>query len=140
MDVPPANPAPGRSSRQAYELRIRRVLEHLQRHRGPYDTVTETRERFTAWVGRECLFGPEKRLFGRCWDDSEVTPADKLRYDPCVAVSEAARPSDGVGIDVLPAGRYAVVLPEGPYERPGETCAALLGLRSKEAGREFVVA
>ncbi len=97
------------------------------RHVGPYDQVAETWERLTDWVGRECLFGPDVRFFGMCWDDPEVTPLEKIRYDACVSVDEEVEPDGEIGITTVAGGRYAVVLHEGPYTRIGDSYAGLLG-------------
>ncbi len=97
------------------------------RHVGPYDEVGSTWERLTDWVGRECLFGPDVRFFGMCWDDPEVTPPDRIRYDACVTVDETVEPEGEIGLTTVEGGRFAVVLHQGPYDRLGETYAALLG-------------
>ena len=97
------------------------------RHVGPYDQVGDTWERLTDWMGAECLFGPDVKLFGMCWDDPEVTPADKIRYDACVTVDDSVAPTGEIGINTLPGGRYAVMLHEGPYDKLGDAYAALMG-------------
>ena len=97
------------------------------RHVGPYDQVAGTWEQLTDWVGRECLFGADVRFFGMCWDDPEVTPAEKIRYDACVTIGDEVEPEGEIGVSQLEGGRYAVALHEGPYDRLNETYATLLG-------------
>jgi AraC family transcriptional regulator len=99
------------------------------RHVGPYDEVGPTWERLMDWVGRECLFGPQVRFLGVCWDDPDVTPPARLRYDACVTIDEPVRvqPEGDIGVRSLPVGVFAVVLHEGPYNRLNETYAALIG-------------
>jgi len=97
------------------------------RHVGPYDQVGETWERLCDWAGAQCLFGPRSELFGACYDDPEVTPPEKVRYDACIAVDDRVEAEGEIGIQTFGGGRYACTLHEGPYHRLGETYAALLG-------------
>jgi AraC family transcriptional regulator len=97
------------------------------RHVGPYDKVGPAWDRLMDWVGRECLFGPDVRFLGVCWDDPDVTPPDRLRYDACVTVDASIQPAADVGVRLLRGGRYAMTLHEGPYTRLNETYAALIG-------------
>ena len=119
------------------DVEIRQVEEMnvaFLRHVGPYDEVGETWERLMDWVGRECLFGPGTNYFGRCWDDPEVTPPDRIRYDACVSVGPKVRPVGEIGIDRVVGGRYAVALHEGPYDQMKETYAGLLGRWFPDSG------
>ena len=97
------------------------------RHIGPYDQVGDAWERLMDWVGRECLFGPDMKMFGLCHDDPEATPPDKIRYDACVTIAEPVTPVDDIGVLTIPGGRYAVTLHEGPYSGLNETYAKLVG-------------
>ena len=107
------------------ELPPRRIA--FLRHQGSYSNVGETWESLIDWVGRECLFGPRTLYFGLSWDDPDVTPPEKCRYDACVTVDESVEPAAEIGITTLPGGRYAVTLHEGPYNRLSEAYLALLG-------------
>lgn len=49
-------------------------------------------------------------------DDPKVTPVEKLRTDVCMVLPVKAAPVGDVGSKVLPSGRYAVFLYQGPYE------------------------
>ena len=96
------------------------------RHQGPYGEVGKTWERLMDWVGAECLFGPELQAVGMCWDDPEVTPEDKLRYDACVSIADDVQPPEEFGVVTIPGGRYAVALHEGPYDGLGQAYARRL--------------
>ena len=110
------------------------------RHIGPYQGVGAAWESLCTWAGPQGLLGPHARMFGLSYDDPEVTPADKLRYDACVEL-EAARPVSGsVGIQELPAGEYAVALHRGPLEKLAATYAQLCGEWIPKSGREMRVA
>jgi len=97
------------------------------RHVGPYNEVGKTWERLMDWAGSECIFGPETRLLGACWDDPEVTEQDKIRYDACLTVDENFKPTGDIGVQTLGGGQYAAILHEGPYDKLGDTYSALFG-------------
>jgi AraC family transcriptional regulator len=106
------------------------------RHVGPYHEVGPTWQRFMAWAGRQGLLGPDTLCFGASWDDPEVTPPDKIRYDACLAVPEGVTPSGEIGVQTIPGGTYAVTLHEGPYERLAQTYEALFGRWLPSSGFE----
>jgi len=97
------------------------------RHTGPYDEVGETWGRLCAWAGPRGLLGPDMRMFGASHDDPEVTPPEKIRYDACLAVDEDFEGEGEIGIQILAGGDYAVTLHAGPYQKLGDTYAALFG-------------
>ncbi len=97
------------------------------RHTGPYDQVGQAWERLCDWAGMNALFGPDTRMFGASYDDPEVTPAEKIRYDACITVDEPVQGEGDIGVQTLGGGRYAVALHEGPYQRLGETYAGIFG-------------
>lgn len=99
----------------------------FMRHVGPYQEVGQTWQRLCGWAGPRGLFGPFTKMLGVCHDDPEVTPPEKLRYDACIVAGEHVQAEGDVGIQVIPGGQYAVATHHGPYERLGETYAALLG-------------
>lgn len=43
-------------------------------------------DKVCAFAGKNKLFGPETEFIGVCFDDPDVTPAGKQRYDACVAI------------------------------------------------------
>ena len=61
------------------------------RHVGPYLQVGETWGRLFAWAGPRGLVARGPKMIGVCYDDPEVTPPDKLRYDACLSVGEHFR-------------------------------------------------
>ena len=85
------------------------------RHVGPYSDVGQTFERLAAWVGAHGLFGPWTQGLGISYDDPEVTPPERLRYDAAFTVPRAI-PGEGEiqGLD-LPARDYATAIHKGPY-------------------------
>jgi AraC family transcriptional regulator len=67
---------------------------------------------------------------GLCYDDPEITAAERLRYDACLVLPDEHLPRElpaGLVRRQLPAGRYAVVLHHGPYDTLDAAYIALLG-------------
>ena len=62
---------------------------------------------------------------GAAYDDPEVTPAARLRYDACLVVRDGTRVKQPIALDRLPAGDFAVAVHCGPYEQFGVTYAAI---------------
>jgi len=116
--------------------RIAPIRVAFVRHVGPYDQVGTVWEKLCSWAGPRGLFGPDTRLFGASYDDPEVTPPDKLRYDACITVAESTEPEGEIGVQVLGGGEYAVAIHEGPYQNLAETYAAVMGSWFAEHERE----
>ncbi len=107
------------------------------RHVGPYDRCGEAWDRITAELGRRGLLGVENKFIGLCYDDPEVTPPEKIRYDACVTVDEEFKPEGEIGVQAIEGGQYALTTHFGPYDRLGETYARLLGQWLPRSGREL---
>ncbi|MBN2446689.1 MAG: GyrI-like domain-containing protein, partial [Phycisphaerae bacterium] len=73
---------------------------------------------------------------GVSYDDPEVTPPDKLRYDACIVVDDKVRASGDVGVQTIGGTRYAITTHKGPYECLSETYAALMGQWMPANGQE----
>ena len=119
-------------SRGEIEMEVKIVEEKdLQvafvRHTGPYNQCGQAWEKLCSRLGADGLLGRGPRFIGLSYDDPEVTPADKVRYDACVEVGEGFEPSGEIGIQVLPGGTFARVTHFGPYANLNRTYAELLG-------------
>ncbi len=108
----------------------------FMRHVGPYQEVGGTWGQLAAWAGPRGLLGPHTRCLGICYDDPEVTPADKIRYDACLVVDDSFQPEGDVGVQEVAGGEYAVTTHHGPYEKLTETYARLCGEWLPSQGRE----
>ncbi len=116
------------------ELKMDVTLETLEpmrvafvRHVGPYHEVGQAWETVCMHLGKEGLLGPDARFIGVCYDDPEVTPPEKIRYDACITVGPDFQGEGPVGVQTLAGGDYAKVTHEGPYDRLNETYAWLFG-------------
>jgi AraC family transcriptional regulator len=122
------------------DVRIER-LEPLHvafvRHVGPYNQVQAAWEKLCMRLGREGRLDAGAKFIGVCYDDPEVTPPEKVRYDACVTVDEDFIPAEEVGVQTLADGEYAVVTHAGPYDALGQTYAKLFGQWLPHSGREL---
>jgi len=82
--------------------------------------------RVMSWAGARNLIRGCPRVIGVSYDDPAITPADKCRYDACVGVPEGTEPSGEVGVETLPAGRYAVGRYEGRMSGIGDAWSELM--------------
>ena len=80
-----------------------------------------TWQKFMSWAASRGLFGAMGKPLAVIHDDPEITPTDKLRYDVCIAVDDGFQPEEGVGVQEIAGGQYAVARHRGPYQRLGET-------------------
>ncbi len=109
----------------------------FMRHTGPYEGVGETWEKLMAWAGPRGLVGKDTTILGVPYDDPEVTPPEKVRYDACIVVDEHFRPEGEVGVQQVGGGEYAVTTHRGPYRSVGETFDRLCGEWLPASGREL---
>jgi AraC family transcriptional regulator len=107
------------------------------RHVGPYNQVGATWGRLMTWAGMRGLLGPNMKLLGIVYDDPEVTPLDKVRYEAAVAVSRPVQPEGEFGVMELGGGSYAVVTHKGPYEELGKTYQRVYGGWLPKSGRHL---
>jgi AraC family transcriptional regulator len=105
------------------------------RHVGPYSACGPVWARLCTWMGKEGYLGPGCRLLGVCYDDPDVVPPSRIRYDACVTVDRAFQPAAGLRVQTLAGGDYARATHFGPYEQLGKTYARLLGRWLPRSGR-----
>ncbi len=106
----------------------RRVVS--MRHVGPYEEVSRTWERLAAWLVERAPAGAAlPPMFGLVPDDPQITEPARLRYDACFACEPPAEALGDAPITftTIPAGRYAVALHRGPYDRLADTYLGLIG-------------
>lgn len=97
------------------------------RHTGPYQDCKSAWDKLCGWACPKGLFNQQTEILGVCYDDPDVTPADKIRYDACLSVVGEVVESRGVCRQQLPAGLYACYLHKGPYNTLKEAYARLCG-------------
>ncbi len=97
------------------------------RHVGPYHECGKAWEKLCLWAGPKGLLRPGIQFLGLCFDDPEITPPEKIRYDACITVDPDC-PVDGeVYLQQTEGGSYARVTHFGPYEKLSQTYNQLCG-------------
>lgn len=109
----------------------------FMRHVGPYNEVSGDWDKLCTILGKEGMLGPSTKFIGICYDDPEVTPPEKIRYDACVTADKDFQPQDDIGVQTISGGEYAVVTHVGPYNKLGKTYAKLFGQWLPQSGREL---
>ncbi len=126
----PSNFSPMTYSTDELQVELRRLPSRMLlclRHVGPYDQVGSTWERLCDWAGPRDLIGADTEMIGASYDDPDVTPADKLRYDACLTVPAGTVGEGEIFVRDFPGGMFATMLHEGPYQELGATYAKLYG-------------
>jgi AraC family transcriptional regulator len=106
------------------------------RHTGPYRKVEGAFKRLFAWAGRHRLMRGDTVVLGLCWDDPEVCPEDKLRFDCCITVPEEVEGEGEIGTQTIAGGEYALVTHCGPYTGLDEAYRYLYGAWLPQSGRQ----
>jgi AraC family transcriptional regulator len=106
------------------------------RHVGPYGEVGATWGRLCAWAGPRGLLGPRTRMLGISYDDPDVTPPDKLRYEAAITTDRPVEPEGEIGVRELPGGKHALVTHKGPYQDLSKTYQRLCGDWLPKSGYE----
>ena len=71
--------------------------------------INKAFQRVCAWAAARDLFQPDTLTIGIPYDNPDITPNDRCRYDACVTVPAAITEGTGeVGIEDIPGGKYAV--------------------------------
>ena len=96
-------------------------------HRGPYNRIAEAFQRLGGIAGSAGLLRDETMMLAIYYDDPETTPADELRSDAGLTVSDGAQLPAEVIEKRLPAGRYARSTHVGPYSTLGDAWARMMG-------------
>jgi AraC family transcriptional regulator len=107
------------------------------RHVGPYNQVGRAWDRLCTHLGKEGFLGSDSEFIGICYDDPEVTPLEKIRYDACITVDESFVPEDEITVQTIGGGEYAVTTHFGPYNKLGETYSRLFGEWLLQSSREL---
>jgi AraC family transcriptional regulator len=106
------------------------------RHIGPYKDCGAAWDKLCARLGKQGRLGPDTKYIGMCYDDPDVTPADKIRYDACATVDGDFEAQGDIGVVTVEGGEYAFTTHLGPYEKLSETYAQLMGQQIPKLGRD----
>lgn len=106
------------------------------RHVGPYNMCGVAWEKLCLWAAPKGLLQPGAKILGLSYDDPEITPPDKLRYDACIEVKQLPEVEAPVGVKHIKGGRYAMGSHIGPYDLLAKTYAQLCGQWIPQNGYE----
>jgi len=137
-DRPPDAFNPLTQEDPAMDVQIRRFEPQrvaFTRQVGPYDEVGRAWDALCPPLGAQGLLGADTSMIGLCYDDPEVTPPEKIRYDACVTVDDDFPPTGEIGVQTIPGGEFAVTTHQGPYHTLGETYSRLFGQWLPRSGR-----
>jgi AraC family transcriptional regulator len=102
------------------EMAARKV--YFVRETGPYPVAAKAAwKQMCGWACPRGLVNSQTLMIGICHDDPQVTPSDKIRYDAAMTLDPDVKPEGEIGVQELPAGRYAVTTHLGPYETLNKT-------------------
>ena len=85
-------------------------------HRGPYRDIAQAFGKLAEYAGGAGLFTADAVLLAVYHDDPDITPPSELRSDAGIIVAADAEIPNGLVERVLPAGRYATLRVNGPYD------------------------
>lgn len=108
------------------------------RHVGPYTGMGQAFQQLMGWAFPNGLVGPQSEVVGVYHDDPRSNPAETLRGDACITAPPGFEGDPGANITIqeLPAGRYAVGVYKGPYERLPEVYNWLFSTWLAESGHK----
>ena len=108
------------------------------RHVGPYAQVEPTFRRMFEWAAGAGVLGPGTMIMGLSYDNPETQAADTLRYDVCFTVpAPVGDLPEGLRLETLPAGRFAVHTLHGPYSGMPAAFRRLFGRWLPASGEEI---
>ncbi|WP_028584044.1 AraC family transcriptional regulator [Desulfogranum mediterraneum] len=107
------------------------------RHTGPYTACGAAWETLCSWAGPKGLLQPGARILGLSYDDPEVTPPEKLRYEACIQIDQPLEVEPPLGIKEIKEGRYAMTTHFGPYEELSASYARLCGQWIPQNGHQI---
>ncbi len=107
------------------------------RHTGPYEECHPAWKKLFVWAGKKGLIGSGTLFVGVSYDDPQAVPAEKLRYDACITLTQDVTPEgDDFRADTIPGGDYAVYTHVGPYGKMAESYQKMFHDLIPPTGRE----
>jgi AraC family transcriptional regulator len=123
------------------DVRVETYPERLAvcaRHIGPYTQVGPTFRRMYKWAAGAGVLGSDTLVMGLSYDNPETHAAEEMRYDVCFSVrSPVGDLPEGLRLETLPAGRFAVHTLHGPYSGIYGAFRRLFGRWLPESGEEI---
>ena len=86
-------------------------IRHIQGYRKgvPDSRIRQAFARVCKWASARDLVGPNTLVIGIPYDNPDITPVDRCRYDACITIPQEIVASQGtIGIQDIPGGKYAM--------------------------------
>ncbi|MGB0682937.1 MAG: AraC family transcriptional regulator [Magnetovibrionaceae bacterium] len=92
-----------------------------------------------AYVKSKDLYKEFVAAFGICWDDPTGDPAKDRKYDACMALSVSAVPDfdEGIAVEWIDGGRYAICRHKGPYRDIGRVFGEIMSVGMNEIEGDY---
>ena len=68
---------------------------------------------------KQQLISPESKFYGINWDDPEITPIEKVRYDACISIQKDTLTETEFSSKTIFGGKYLCFLYKGDYQNLG---------------------
>jgi AraC family transcriptional regulator len=95
-------------------------------------------DKVCGFAGKNNLFGRDTEMIGVCFDDPDVTPAGKQRYDACLSIGgKSATPEGEIGVQTLEGGKFAKFRHVGPYDYLSEVYSIIFAEWLPKSGYEL---
>lgn len=107
------------------------------RHIGPYNECAPAWKTLCDWAGMLGLLNENTKFIGVSYDDPQVTPPEKIRYDACITIDESVQGDGEIGTQTIAGGEYGILIHNGPYENLEKTYAEFMGVWLPQSGRHF---
>ncbi len=106
------------------------------RNVGPYKECATAWEKLCTWAQVKNILHEDTLFLGICYDDPTITPANKIRYEASIIISEEISPEGEITIKEIPCAEYAVSTHYGSYEGLEETYTNIMGHWLPGSGRD----
>ncbi len=106
------------------------------RHVGPYQECGTAWQKLCSHPRVTACFGPDSLAIGICYDDPDITDPEKIRMDACLTVPRDFQPPEGVSVQTIEGGEFAVARHVGSYNGLHSCYYHLYGEWLPQSGRE----
>jgi len=90
------------------------------------ESIREAYETLFRWAGPRGICGPNTKVIGASYDNPDITPMAKCRYDACISIGEKVPPEGPVSVKEFPGGMYAVYRYRGKPAELGKVFKSLM--------------
>jgi AraC family transcriptional regulator len=89
--------------------------------------IHEAYETLMRWAGPRGILGPNTKVIGASYDNPDITPVARCRYDACISIGDDVKPEAPVSVKQFPGGKYAVYRYRGRPQDLGKVFERFMG-------------